>query len=492
MLLGLSWLLKRCVLASGSFVSDDLPQNFEMGGVCGLPKIGPRINVNELSLLSQIKYSTMEEKYPAGKMSIYFGSQTGTAMGFAKLLGACCTRKGFEVKVIDLGDFHPEQLVESRLALFLVATYGEGDPTDNALRFYEWLCNPNGTIPGTYLSSVSFAVFGLGNSTYVNYNQMGKRCNEKLEQLGGQRIFPFACGDDSCSLEEDFEAWKSNILEVLTKKYVSNEVEEMSVGMMCPHPKAHLTFTTEPIAALSSKAVIPASEINTATKYFFTSSAIRLAAVRDLRSSADPGRTLHFEFDLTGSKIKYHPADNLAVIPENSQAVVESFASTCGGYDLSQCIRLLPLSDDDDVEESSITAFRHPFPNPCPVVTIFKHYLDISGIPRRSTLERFGPYVLDQQQRKWLGELTSKENRAKYSKEIEAEGRTYASLLAKELSSCVIPLDDLLHLIPYIQPRYYTISSSSSLSPDSLHLTGLPLHPLSLSLFKSSPPRPSQ
>jgi hypothetical protein len=76
----------------------------------------------------QRSYSNMEEKYPAGKMCIYFGSQTGTAEGFARIVLSEGQKHGFDAKVHDLEDFEPEQLQSSRLAVFLVATYGEGDP----------------------------------------------------------------------------------------------------------------------------------------------------------------------------------------------------------------------------------------------------------------------------------------------------------------------------------------------------------------------------
>lgn len=417
------------------------------------------------------KYSNMEEKYPAGKMSIYFGSQTGTAMGFAKTLSGSFRKNGFDVRVIGLGDFNPDQLFSSRIAIFLVATYGEGNPTDNALNFYEWLCNKKGEIPQNYLSNVSFAVFGLGNSTYAHYNQMGKDCNEKLELIGGKRIFAFACGDDSCSLEDDFEKWKSGIVPFLTKKYLPVN-ENVSINQCQQYCKAHLTFQIVN-TDLSKSRSFKFTEINTTTKYFFNSSILTLKTIHNLRNENDIGKTFHIEFDTTLSNLKYNPADNLAIVPENDINIVETFATCCGGYNLSQNISLISTPSDPDVEiQHPEEVFRHSFPNPCTIRTIFTKYLDICGIPRKSTLERFSAYVRDPNQLQWLQNLISKDNKEQFTEYIEKEGRSFATLLKNELSSCIIPLEDLLHLIPFIQPRYYTISSSSSVYPNTIHLTG--------------------
>ena len=43
------------------------------------------------------------------------------------------------------------------LAVFMMATYGEGDPTDNAMEFNEKLQNDSINIEG-----LKYAVFGLG------------------------------------------------------------------------------------------------------------------------------------------------------------------------------------------------------------------------------------------------------------------------------------------------------------------------------------------
>ena len=89
------------------------------------------------------------------------------------------------------------------LAVFMLATYGEGDPTDNAVEFNEKLTND-----GMELGGMKFAVFGLGNKTYEHFNKMGKFVDAKLEELGAQRVHELGLGDDDANLEDDFITWK--------------------------------------------------------------------------------------------------------------------------------------------------------------------------------------------------------------------------------------------------------------------------------------------
>ena len=67
---------------------------------------------------------------------------------------------------MDLEDFKPDELSKCRLGIFLMATYGEGDATDNAANFNNWMKNEKKEVSNIFLQGVSFTVFGLGNHPY--------------------------------------------------------------------------------------------------------------------------------------------------------------------------------------------------------------------------------------------------------------------------------------------------------------------------------------
>lgn len=55
--------------------------------------------------------------------------------------------------------------------MFLVATYTDGEPTENAEWFCKWLeeASTDFRYGKTYLKGLRYAVFGLGNSVYVGH-----------------------------------------------------------------------------------------------------------------------------------------------------------------------------------------------------------------------------------------------------------------------------------------------------------------------------------
>ena len=167
-----------------------------------------------------------EEDAKKIKCSIYFGSQTGMAEGFAKETAKAVSSFGFAPKVIDLEDFDPAELMTTKLALFYCATYGEGDAPDSAQEFCNWLkeeaCSYEVKPTEGCLKELEFAVFGLGNTQYEHYNAMGKLIQKRMTELDGRAFYHYGEGDDDKDIEEDFETWQEGLLEIMAKRSGGN------------------------------------------------------------------------------------------------------------------------------------------------------------------------------------------------------------------------------------------------------------------------------
>jgi len=163
-------------------------------------------------------------------LAIYYGSQTGTAFGFAKDLAQETIKYGVKAKVIDLAAFTVENLVKEGLVVFIVATYGNGGPSANAVKFYRWLNSDE----NFGLSAIKFAVFGCGDRMYKHFNRMAKVVTEKLESRGAVKLCETGSGNASDNIEQDFYKWKQLFLKSLntipkTKISIRNEEIEFDL-----------------------------------------------------------------------------------------------------------------------------------------------------------------------------------------------------------------------------------------------------------------------
>ena len=178
----------------------------------------------------------------------------------------------------------------------------------------------------------------------------------------------------------------------------------------------------------------------------------------------DVGSTRCIEIDLKGTGMTYNTADNLAVMPENDSNSVIALAKALDyTLDTRYDIHNVSASESEDV---------HEFPSPFTTRDALTRFFDIHGIPRASIITQLLPYITESSQRDWLRKLVAKDNRPAFKQYMESGGRSVFELLTNELTSCRIPLEDFMHIIPHMQPRYYTISSSSSCYPTSVHITG--------------------
>jgi len=170
------------------------------------------------------------------------------------------------------------------------------------------------------------------------------------------------------------------------------------------------------------------------------------------------------EIDIAkNNEIKYQTADNLAVLPVNDDAIVEAVAKALN-YNLNAVFRLKPASGYE-MKQASL------FPNPCSVRDFLARYCDLTSAPRRADLKLLAAYASDATDKKALIRLSSKEAKDEYRDKVLEAHVGFADVITRLCPSVRMPLEHFIALCPRLQPRYYTISSSSSAHPKSIHIT---------------------
>ncbi|KAL4115427.1 hypothetical protein PRIC2_013589 [Phytophthora ramorum] len=404
-------------------------------------------------------------EFPGGRVAILFGSQTGTAEGFAEALKKEGRKAGFQTLAIDLEDYDAaEKLKDETCIIFVMATYGEGDPTDNAVDFIDFLKDKDGNLDENALSGVGYTVFGLGNTQYEHYNEMGRLVDKLMDKHGAQRVFHYGEGDDDASLDEDFDDWKEPLWKALKKQFIGEETEENGAAtgkngekMTAPEYEYQVVEIRASEAQKAAKDV----KMKASTKHFFTAKSAKVVVNRELRPSTEGGSTVHVELDLRGTGVTYHTADNLAVLPENETSVVERLAKRLG-YDLDQWVSVQPVSSDAHGEL--------PFPSPCTIEEILTRYLAVNSAPRKGPLKQLAFFASDSAERAQLERLASKEGKEEYQTWILEDERSFVDVL-EHFRSVKMSMQGLLYIVPFLLPRYYTISSSSLVNPQRVHAT---------------------
>ncbi|CAH0475040.1 unnamed protein product [Peronospora belbahrii] len=421
-----------------------------------------------LSAKTRCSSVTESSEYPGGRITILFGSQTGTAEGFAEVLKKEGRKAGFHTHAIDLENYNAtEKLKDEKLVIFVMATYGEGDPTDNAADFIKFLKHKEKVGGQQSLEHVGYTVFGLGNTQYEHYNEIGRIVDKLMEKHGAYRVYHYGEGDDDANLDDDFDDWKELLWKALRKQFIATddvekkgEVVKRGQTLSAPEYEYELVeIRASDVGRLATRN--KEVKMKASTKHFFTAKCAKVVVNRELRQSTEGGSTVHVELDLRGTGTTYQTADNLAVLPENDTRVVERLATRMN-YDLEQWVSLKPVGEDLHCE--------FPFPSPCTIGEILTRYLAINSAPRKGPLKQLAFFASDVAEEARLVHLSTKEGKEEYQQWIVEDKRCFVDVLM-HFRSVKISMQGLLHIVPFLLPRYYTISSSSLVSPQRVHAT---------------------
>lgn len=218
-----------------SIVKDDEPnitQNSSSDTVGEIDSMSTLENVKGKKKKHQCNCGSTEtskfEKQPS-QIKIMYGTLMGKSKKFAEILLEHIAEEGTQVSVVNLKECDSEDNFvgsdsKDTLFIFIVSTYAEGSPPDDAQLFYKWLEDSalDFRVPKTFLADARFSVFGLGNSLYSeNYNVIGRNIDKWLSQIGAERYAPLGLGDENVAeslhgnIEADFDHWCEGILNLL-------------------------------------------------------------------------------------------------------------------------------------------------------------------------------------------------------------------------------------------------------------------------------------
>lgn len=103
------------------------------------------------------------------KVTIFYGSTTGTAKRFSEQLSRSISKfVGIPVSIVNLVDYDEEKLDSEDIVFFLLSTWTDGVPSESAKRFVDWIkyMTHDFRVSKNHLEKITFAVFGLGGSIY--------------------------------------------------------------------------------------------------------------------------------------------------------------------------------------------------------------------------------------------------------------------------------------------------------------------------------------
>jgi sulfite reductase (NADPH) flavoprotein alpha-component len=92
----------------------------------------------------------------------------------------------------------------------VVSTYGDGEPPNGAIPFWQAVVHGN----GLDLRRLRYSVLALGNTTFDHFCKCGREFDAALERHGAMRIHPRV----DCDVEYDTPAkhWLQGVLAQLT------------------------------------------------------------------------------------------------------------------------------------------------------------------------------------------------------------------------------------------------------------------------------------
>lgn len=392
---------------------------------------------------------------------IFWGSQSGTAENLAHRLSRdLFLRFDAKVMVADLSDYSPASICSipsSKLIVFILSTYGEGGPSDNAVEFFDWASRADDPCD---VSGLRVLAFGLGNSNYKFYNKVVDVVVEKLTRAGASMLLPVAKADDADeSTEEDYLAWVEQVHDVFERQL------KMQPRLTGYTPTLSIEDVTgETSEELVQQAIIRKRDESSTSLTVSAIKALPVHSSANMSHQVNEWNCLHMELDLTGfPELRYKTGDHLAVWPVNPDEEVNRLLKILGREETADApVAFHACNETDGVKVASPTTLR----------VLLQHQLELCAPVSRNCAMELAQFAPIEEAKAFLSNLGR--NRDAFASFRSRMFLTLGRLMEHASDGACwpnLPLSWVIETLPTLQPRYYSISSSSVLSPRRLSVT---------------------
>ncbi|MBV0398007.1 NADPH-dependent assimilatory sulfite reductase flavoprotein subunit [Klebsiella pneumoniae] len=362
-------------------------------------------------VLNQQSGAAVAEPAPAAEVptiTLISASQTGNARRVAEALRDDLLAAKLNVKLVNAGDYKFKQIAAEKLLVVVTSTQGEGEPPEEAVALHKFLFSKK----APKLDGTAFAVFGLGDTSYEFFCQSGKDFDNKLAELGAERLL------DRVDADVEYQAaaaeWRARVVEALKAR--------------------------APVAAPAQLATSGAvTDIHTSPYTKEAPLTATLSVNQKITGRNSEKDVRHIEIDLGDSGLRYQPGDALGVWYQNDPQLVK------------ELVELLWLKGDEPVTVEDKTlplseALQWHFELTVNTATIVENYATLT----RS--ESLLPLVGDKAQLQQYAAATPIVDMVRFSPaQLDAEA--------------------LIGLLRPLTPRLYSIASSQAEVESEVHVT---------------------
>jgi sulfite reductase (NADPH) flavoprotein alpha-component len=346
----------------------------------------------------------------AAAITLISASQTGNARRLAEQLRDDLIAAKLNVNLVNAGDYKFKQIGQEKLLLIVASTQGEGEQAEEAVALHKFLQSKK----APQMKDTAFAVFALGDTSYEFFCQAGKDFDNRLGELGAERLLDRV--DADVEYQAQAEAWRKRIVEVLKQRV--------------------------PAEAASQPAATLAGAVNQVDSSPYTKEEplTALLSVNQKITGRNSDKDVrHIEIDLGDSGLRYQPGDALGIWFENDAALV------------SEVVELLWLKGDEPVEVNGKTL---------PLSEALQHHIELTQ-NTTPIVEKYAAVCRDEKLTALLADKHALQQFAQNTPFVDMVRQAPTELDAQQLVDLLRPLT----------PRLYSIASSQAENESEVHIT---------------------